>query len=201
MDYMAKSNDELRELCSGRGLPTYGNKAALVARLVEADEAAGAVGRGGAVAPASAETGASDAVEGLDPDAWGAGTDPEAAPQEPDASEPAQPDGEVMADAPADATAPDDDDATDPPAGDSTPDEPSATDSQVAERPLALFRTAFPIEGTEFTDEQHWRFVAETAARAREAGHTPLGAGGHRVGSSVNEQGHPTAVYEIDLRR
>ncbi|WP_213451585.1 SAP domain-containing protein [Rhizomonospora bruguierae] len=201
MDFAVKTNDELREECAHRGLPTYGNKASLVARLTAADEAAGAAGRGGAAAPAPAEPAATDVGgdpdpgerdraaaeptdDDLDPGAWG-----EQSLKDDLSISPPTTDTGAVADAPAPAS---DTPPADPPAADQPP--PPAAGATADKPVLTAFMAEFPIDGA-FTDEQHWRFVAEVAVRARAVGHTPLADGGHRVG-----WGAGTAVYAIDLR-
>jgi hypothetical protein len=69
--------------------------------------------------------------------------------------------------------------------------------------PKNAYRAAYTIGDRDVTDDDHFRYIADTHARAAAAGMQTKGGAtiGERVGYGTDGNGQRTAIYQVPLRR
>lgn len=189
MDYSTLQRKQLIEICEQRGLPTYGSREQVQARLEKAD-LNGVTQTGDPMV---------DVIAALDA---GADTDVLSPAQTPPAPV-SGPDAQVSAlvDAQAEIVALRAQLAA---AQSPVPPGPAEPASAAAIRQVVnserVFRWEFPLHpAQELGDALHQSFIRETAEKAVRAGYVVRGSA-HRVGFGVKD-GQRTAVYEIYARK
>lgn len=196
MDYSTLKNPELADECRRRGLPTYGNKPALTARLVADDERA--------PIPDEQENTMGQIVAG--PDGGADNGDDLLNAVNPSAPEPAAPPGpqldprdQELLDLKAELLQLRAQQAAKPGARPTAGDVAGPGVIAAANNREQVYRAEFRlIPGMELADGIHESFCSQTATQAVAEGFRTRG-GAHRVGWG-EEDGQRTAIYEIYVR-